>query len=154
MANWGNDHINIHAHMIAFNESFTIQFWQNSTALYWNDWQCNDPDDDGICAGADTYRGDGRGDRYDGLTGSNDTRGIAFVWGGMVQLFRGYMLRNAFGPYNITPGVGMDKNYYWDDNQRCNVLPLYPEAENCNEECENNKVPEQYNFDIGQFRIF
>ena len=43
------------------------------------------------------------------------------------------MLRNSPGPYNISPGIGMDKEYFWDDNQRCNVLPLYPEAENCNE---------------------
>ena len=50
--------------------------------------------------------------------------------------------------------IPFSKNYNWDDNQRCNVLPLYPEAENCNEECEDNKVPPQYNFNIEEFRIF
>ena len=64
------------------------------------------------------------------------------------------MLRNSPGPYNISPGIGMDKEYFWDDNQRCNVLPLYPEAENCNEECEINNLPEQVDFEIGEFRVF
>ena len=60
------------------------------------------------------------------------------------------MFRNAAGPYNITPGIGMDKHYYWDDNHRCNMLPLYPE----DIECGNPVGPEQYDFKIAQFRIF
>ena len=48
----------------------------------------------------------------------------------------------------------MDKDYNWDDNQRCNDLPLYPEAENCSEECEINDLPEQIDFGIEEFRVF
>ena len=135
--------LNIHAHLIAFNESITIQYWQNSTSDYWGDWNVGN-----------TYKGDGNGLRYGAHTGSDDKRGIIYLWGGFVQLYRGYMKRNSPGPYNVSPGNGMDKAYNWDDNQRCNALPLYPEAENCNEECEINDLPEQVDFDIGEFRVF
>ena len=65
----------------------------------------------------------------------NDFRGKVYLWGGIVQQFRGYMKRCCNGyPYN-TGYIGMDKDYNWDDNQRCNVLPLYPENISCDEEC-------------------
>ena len=60
------------------------------------------------------------------------------------------MFRNAPGPYNIGPGIGMDKHYYWDDNMRCNALPLYPEKI----DCDDSAGPPQYDFEIAQFRIF
>ena len=80
----------------------------------------------------------------------DDDRGNLYLLGGFVQLYRGYMFRNWLGPYNITPGIGMDKHYYWDDNMRCNALPLYPEKINC----DDSAGPPQYDFEIAQFRIF
>ena len=50
----------------------------------------------------------------------------------------------------IFPGIGMDKHYFWDDNMRCNRLPLYPEKI----ECGDTSGPPQYDFEIAQFRIF
>ncbi|RMZ49373.1 hypothetical protein EB821_02630 [Candidatus Marinimicrobia bacterium PRS2] len=148
-ANGGGLHINIHAHMIAFNESFTIQYWQNSTS-YWNDWNENNP-----YGGNPTTLADGNGMRYGSYTNGSyleddDDRGNLYLLGGFVQLYRGYMFRNYQGPYNITPGIGMDKHYTWDDNMRCNTLPLYPEKI----ECDNDSGSPQYDFKIAQFRIF
>ena len=145
----GGLHINIHAHMIAFNESFTIQYWQNSTS-YWNDWNQNNP-----YGGNPTTLADGNGMRYGTYANGSyleddDDRGNLYLLGGFVQLYRGYMFRNWQGPYAITPGIGMDKHYIWDDNMRCNALPLYPEKI----ECDNDSGPPQYDFEIAQFRIF
>jgi len=44
----------------------------------------------------------------------------------------------------------MDKKYFWDDNLRCNALPLYPEKI----DCDDSAGPPQYDFGIAQFRIF
>ena len=98
-----------------------------------------------------TYLADGNGNRYGNLlTGADDDRGNLYLWGGFVQLYRGYMFRNTTGPYNISPGIGMDKHYSWDDNMRCNTLPLYPEKI----DCDDDAGPPQYDFEIAQFRIF
>ena len=149
-------HINIHAHMISFNESFTIQYWQNSTSAwistdnpqgYWDDWNL----DDNSWGDTPSYFADGNGNRYENeLTGNDDDRGNVYLWGGFVQLYRGYMFINNPGPYNISPGIGMDKHYFWDDNMRCNALPLYPEKI----DCDDSAGPPQYDFEIAQFRIF
>lgn len=149
-ASGGGLNINLHAHMISFNESFTIQYWQNSTE-YWNDWNLYD----GTYGNPNTTKADGNGMRY-GTYGNgsyledDDDRGNLYLLGGFVQLYRGYMFRNASGPYNISPGIGMDKHYTWDDNMRCNALPLYPEKIECND----TAGPPQYDFEIAQFRIF
>ena len=146
----GNLHININAHMIAFNESFTIQFWQNSTS-YWND--CNNNNTYG---GYPTYLADGNGRRYSNsypaYLDDDDDRGNIYLWGGFVQMYRGYMFRNLWGPYDIMPGIGMDKHYSWDDNLRCTTPPLYPERleGNCDD---NGSFSGQYDFKIKQFRI-
>jgi hypothetical protein len=145
----GSLNINIHAHMIAFNESFIIHYWQNSTS-YWNDWNVNG----GTAYGNPTFKADGNGRRYSSsypaYLDDDDDRGNIYLWGGFVQLYRGFMFRNYPGPYNITPGIGMDKHYRWDDNMRCNSLPLYPEKI----ECIDGDGPPQYDFEIAQFRIF
>ena len=60
------------------------------------------------------------------------------------------MFRNYPGPYNISPGIGMDKSYNWDNNLSCKSLPLYPEKL----ECGDSAGPPQYDFEIAQFRIF
>lgn len=98
-ASGGGLNINIHAHMISFNESFTIHFWQNSTE-YWNDWDQNNP-----YGGNPTSLADGCGMRYGTYENGSyleddDDRGNLYLWGGFVQLYRGYMFRNTAGPYN------------------------------------------------------
>ena len=81
---WGED-IHIHAHMIAFNESFAVQYWQNtmSTANY---TYSNPP------------YGDAQGREIHGNGFTTDFRGRIFLWGGIVQKFRGYTVRNNPGP--------------------------------------------------------
>jgi len=139
----------MHAAIFANNESLTIQYWQNSISSwitsqnqdgYWNDWNVNS----NSWGTTPTYLADGNGNRYGTLTGSDDDRGNIYFWGSMVQRYRGLMFRNTYGPYNITPGIGMDKHYTWDDNLRCNppvnAISAYlygctdPNASNYNEE--------------------
>jgi len=152
IASGGNDHINIHAHIIAFNESFVMHYWQNSSS-YWNDWnvtdwQYGDPN---------TTKADGNGLRYGSQT-TTDERGKIYLWGGIVQSFRGYMRRNCTGPYcdtSVNPfNIGMEKAYRWDDNLRCTRPPLYPPALTCEEACIDDDTPPQFDFKIAQFRIY
>ena len=135
--------------MIAFNESFVIQYWQNST-YHWDDWNVNDATY-GEPPNYFTTKGDGNGLRYGGQT-NDDDRGYVNLWGGFVQKYRGFMRRSDPGfPYTVNyPGIGMDKDYNWDDNMRCNALPLYPEKI----DCDDSAGPPQYDFEIAQFRIF
>ncbi len=112
-----NGNVIIHAHIIAFNESFAMHYWQNTLTGY------HDPP-----------HGDGRGpDLFGGITGNSDIRGSVKLWGGIVQKYRGYMERNLPGPYDVYPGVGMDKEYFYDGNLKCIDPPLYPEDLDCSE---------------------
>ncbi len=114
--NNGNGDVIIHAHIIAFNESFVMHYWQNTLGAGFS----NPP------------YGDGRGpDIYGGTTENSDIRGDVILWGGVVQKYRGYMKRNIPGPYNVFPGVGMVKQYHYDDNLKCIDPPLYPEDLDC-----------------------
>jgi len=153
--------INIHAHMIAFNESFATQYSNNT---YDNDFVGGGTDDDfystppfGDGQGLLKYGGtsgntcnQNSGDGNDGAMdcnnypnqncfpmpdGSNDDdRGTITVWGGIVQDLRGYVVRNAPGPYN-TGNIGYGKSYNFDCNLECpeGTPPLYPESTNCDE---------------------
>ena len=145
-------HINIHAAIFANNESFTIQYWQNSTS-YWNDWNVTD----GQFGDPNTTKADGNGLRYGSQT-TTDERGMIYLWGGIVQNFRGYMRRNCNGPYcdalQFPFNIGMDKAYRWDDNLRCTRPPLYPPALTCEENCIDDDTPPQFDFKIAQFRIY
>lgn len=110
-----NGNVIIHAHIIAFNESFAMHYWQNTLTGF------HDPP-----------HGDGRGpDLFGGTTGNSDIRGQVILWGGIVQKYRGYMERNLPGPYNVYPGVGMDKDYHYDGNLQCIDPPMYPEDLDC-----------------------
>ena len=110
--NMWNQDVKINAHIIALNESFATQYWQNTIS---NPAYCSDP----------PY-GDGQGeDIYNGGTGGNDYRGTIYLWGGVVQKFRGYTVRNGPGPYN-TGDIGFHKDYNYDCNLSCNPPPNYP----------------------------
>ena len=145
--NCGNDNncdINIHAHIIAFNESFASQYWQNTYG-----WDLPDPDGPfGPQVGIqDLYSnppfGDGQGIDIYGSSGNNDERGKINLWGGAVQKYRGYIVRNSPGPYlgpneltqqTVGGDIGYDgKNYNFDCNLRCSFPPLYPENTTCDE---------------------
>ncbi len=106
---WGDD-IVIHAHMTAFGESFASHYFQNTIS---NGGYSNPP------------YGDGQGISLYGSTGNTDYRGNVILWGGIVQKYRGYLVRNNPGPYN-TGDIGYDKDYHFDCNLKCNDPPLYP----------------------------
>mgnify|MGYP001274713117 FL=1 len=112
----------INAGLIALNESFVIQYWQNTT---------NSITSTVYPLGTQTSRdapwGDGRGDNF-GNTGDNDLRGYVYLWGGVVQKHRGYMKRNPSSPYG-NASIGMDKSYHYDANLDCNPPPFYPAIE-------------------------
>ncbi|MBC8213515.1 MAG: hypothetical protein ISR90_02315 [Candidatus Marinimicrobia bacterium] len=107
-----NQDIVIHADLCAFNESFVIQYWQNTSNFY------------------DPPHGDGRGPSiFGGYTNQSDIRGNIILWGGVVQRYRGFMERNLPGPYDIFPGIGMDKDYHYDRNLSCAPPPHFPSIE-------------------------
>ena len=119
----------INAGLIALNESFVIQYWQNTTSLssanggiYTNNYppfysQLSNQ----------TPFGDGRGDDISN-TGGSDLRGYVYLWGGVVQKHRGYMKRSYPSPYGNAQ-IGMDKSYHYDANLDCNPPPFYPAVE-------------------------
>ena len=108
----------INAAMIAMNESFLIQYWQNSTTTY------NFLDGTAI-------KGDGRGvNPFSPPTGTSDIRGTVIIDGSVVQDKRGYLKRNNPGPYNVSPGIGYEKDYHYDRNLREFPPPEWPETKN------------------------
>ena len=160
--NFYSDRVNvvIHAHMIAFNESFATQY-SNNTYDNFNvaggaddDYYSSPPFGDG--QGLLKYGGNSatscNGNSSDGNDGSvdcdnypgncfpmpdgsvDDNRGNITVWGGIVQDHRGYVVRNAPGPYN-TGNIGYGKSYNFDCNLKCpgGFPPLYPENTTCDE---------------------
>jgi len=100
--------------LLANYGSVVAQYWQNtlSTPTY------NGPS----FSNPSTSLGDGRGPRRNPnsiiphYTGNSDIRGVFHFWGSMTQNKRGYMKRNAPGPYNVSPGIGYDKDYHYDYN--------------------------------------
>ncbi len=110
--------VKINAAMIAMNESFIIQYWQNSTQAY-------------NYMNAGTVKGDGRGViPFRPHTGTSDIRGTVMIFGSVVQDKRGYLKRNAPGPYQISPGIGYEKDYHYDRNLRTFPPPEWPETKN------------------------
>ena len=140
----------IHAHIIAFNESFSMHYWQNSTQIPYG---CGN----GLSWNAGY--GDCNGDRFGGnFSGTSDIRGTVTLWGGVVQKYRGYMKRNSPGPYNISPGIGMNKNYNYDNNLKCIDPPLYPESVFCDEQSCGGGISsedeKEINLKIASYREF
>ena len=113
-----NGNVRINAAMIAMNESFIIQYWQNSTTLY-----------NFVNGGA--IKGDGRSvSMFRPPTGATDIRGTVMIYGSVVQEKRGYLKRNNPGPYAISPGIGYEKDYHYDRNLRTFPPPEWPETKN------------------------
>jgi len=111
--------VKINAAMIAMNESFLIQYWQNSTAGY------------NYLEGGFAIKGDGRGVLpFRPATGTADIRGEVMIYGSVVQDKRGYLKRNNPGPYPISPGIGYEKDYHYDRNLRRFPPPEWPETKN------------------------
>jgi len=114
-----NADVRINAAMIAMNESFIIQYWQNSTAGY------------NFLDGSGAVKGDGRGVvPFRPNTGTNDIRGDVMIFGSVVQDKRGYLKRNSPGPYPIMSGIGYEKDYHYDRNLRDFPPPEWPETKN------------------------
>jgi hypothetical protein len=100
----------IHASLVAFNESFTVQYWQNVTNGHF-----------------DPPYGDGRGPWVNGFNGymvNHDYRGTITLWGGITQQYHGYIQRNMPGPYSQT--IGYQSNYQYDANNVCSPPPYFP----------------------------
>ncbi len=107
----------IHAAIVAFNESFTVHYWQNTTI---NEF--------------DPPHGDNRGPSIFGMnTGQNDSRGTINLWGGLIQKYRGYIIRNNPSPYNNAT-IGYAKDYHYDENNACSPPPYFPTIQFTNNE--------------------
>ena len=128
---YGSD-ITINAAILAMYGGFISHYWQNTLLGYHN------PVNYTSSTGYTTVIADGRGghrnyykdDDDDGTySNSNDYRGYVNLWGSIVQFKRGYMLRNYPGPYNVSPGVGYDKNYHYDWNLKIKPPPYYPKRQ-------------------------
>jgi len=110
----------IHASLVAFNESFTVQYWQNVTTGHFS-----------------PPHGDGRGpwaNNFPGSFSNQDARGTITIWGGITQKYRGYIIRNNPGPYNQT--IGYQKSYHFDENNVCSPPPYFPTIQYQNNEKE------------------
>ncbi len=130
---FGTD-VRINASLIAMNEAFLSQYWQNTVTVQ----NC------GIPNPSVPYNslGDGRGryrnpyapqiaDPVPNGTGSIDFRGKIILWGSVVQQKRGYIKRNNPGPYN-SGDIGYDKYYKYDWNLRDFPPPFFPTLETSN----------------------
>ncbi len=124
----GGCDININASILAMNGGFISHYWQNILTGYHDI-------DDGLTYG---IIADGRGDhrnyyRSESTSGiyndSDDHRGRVNLYGSIVQFQRGYMVRNYPGPYNVSPGVGYNKNYNYDWNLQLKPPPYFPDLE-------------------------
>ena len=116
LANRNN--ININAGIMALNESFIVQYWQNTT-----DTWCGLADGQNVNCSSPPW-GDGRGIEKYGTTGNNDLRGTIYFWGNVIQKYRGYHMRNPPGPYSSN--IGYSKSLNYDLNLRCNPPPNFP----------------------------
>ncbi len=153
--------INIHASIIALNESFVMHYWQhglidgacggppydiqNSIGLV-NDYppngigpNCNSNTTASECMQTPPHA-DGRGRSIWGSEpnyAGNYGRGYIRLCGGVVQKFRGYMTRDQYGNGNYAnfAPLGMEKDYSFDNN-----LYFPPPGAITITECENSVV--------------
>ena len=130
MVNGGKNKANgseiiINGALLAMNDSLVANYWQNSI----NTNSLNGPE----FSSPLKSKGDGRGpvrnptSAFPQVTGNSDIRGQMILWGSVTQDKRGYMKRNAPGPYPVSPGIGYDKDYHYDYNfSDFGPPPLYP----------------------------
>ena len=125
----GGCNISINAAIVALNESFVMHFWQNSTNMNTTLQTV------GRTISGNTTEppfGDGRGRGQNGNQFTNqDKRQEIYLWGSVVQKYRGYMLRNLTSNFstNVAHDIGMDKNYHYDNNLYCTSPPFFPAVE-------------------------
>ena len=135
-ADFNNQPINL------YNGGSIVQNYNPPASGYWNTYWNGENDSD--------YRrwedyppwGDSRGRVKAADLGFNnpprnyDSRGEIYLWGGVVQKFRGYVQRNPTSPYEQATIGYQSKDYHYDANLRCNPPPFYPyiECQNSNGE--------------------
>ena len=123
----------INAAILALNESFVMHYSQNSTEDEVGFINALSDINDGNQRSHQSPWGDARGDNQNEFgqttTGNSDYRGYVYLWGGVVQKYRGYMRRNPQSPYGGSVDIGMDKSYHYDSNLDCNPPPFYPAIE-------------------------
>ena len=137
--------VKINAALMALDESFVVQYWQNttgdpistnqyapnyllgSTAQFYNyDFQWWDEDDDFVRRTDMPPWADARGDIKQNTAGNNDYRGVIVLWGGVVQRYRGYVYRNPTGSYDGASVGYPSKDYNYDNNILCHEPPGWP----------------------------
>jgi len=124
-------HIIINAALMAMNDSFVAHYWQNSLSS---------SDLHGPNTALPLWsKGDGRGPYRNpnsplpSTTGQADIHGEVKLWGSVTQMKRGYMKRNYPGPYNVSPGIGYDKDYHYDYNfSDFGPPPFFPNSTDIN----------------------
>jgi hypothetical protein len=124
-------HIKINAAILAMNGGFLSHYWQNTLQNYhdWNDGLQYGVIADGRGGHRNNYRQASQNGIYDD---DDDIRGTIYLWGSVVQFQRGYIKRNYPGPYNVSPGVGYDKQYHYDWNLRLKPPPYFPDLQSSN----------------------
>ena len=123
--------IKINAAILAMNGGFISHYWQNTLQGYhnWNDGLAYGIIADGRGGHRNYYRSDDATGVY---TGNDDIRGTVYLHGSIVQFRRGYMKRNYPCPYNVSPGVGYNKNYNYDWNLKLKPPPYFPDLQSTN----------------------
>ena len=116
--------VNVHASIVALNESFVMHYWQHNIDDFTNPFSFDHQWDSPPLS-------DGRGKNIYG-TSNEDHRGKLRFWGGITQSYRGYMMRSQTGPYD-GGSIGMDKDY-WFDNNLYFPPPSFPYISRCPED--------------------
>ena len=130
----GSGNIKINAAILAMNGGFISHYWQNTTVGYSGPSLASGYDNLPIADGRGGHRNNYRHEDVSGLYSSNnqgDYRGYVRLWGSVVQYRRGYMKRNATGPY-MTGDIGYDKDYNYDWNLQLNPPPYFPDLQSTN----------------------
>jgi hypothetical protein len=124
--------IDLHASVVALNESFVMHYWQNGFIDGCGGGAPYDLFDGGTCVQTPP-QSDNRGRAI--YNNEPDGRGDLRLWGGIIQKYRGYMNRQAAGPYATNGDIGMDKAYRFDNN-----LYFPPPGAIKITECESNTI--------------
>ena len=128
----------INAAIMAQHGGFIVHYWQNSHNNCYSGvnsaFDCFESDTtdywQSVGDGRGKHRNPYRSQSQNGIGSGDDTRGTIHLWGSIVQWKRGYLKRNAQGPYMTTSGnIGYYKDYYYDYNLLDKPPPYYPEQE-------------------------